>query len=103
MRRLRARGGDEPRRSREADDVVSAHRLELLREYRGGTFARATTDFRFAASVAEFGMVLRNSPYKGSASMDSVMDIAGGSVGADRNGYRKEFISLVQKARNLIR
>jgi Ca-activated chloride channel family protein len=68
---------------------------------RGTAFARATTDFRFAAGVAEFGMILRNSPYKGSARMDSVLDIVGASQGADRNGYRKEFISLVEKAKNL--
>ena len=38
---------------------------------------------------------------KGTSRMDSVLDIAEGSRGQDRNGYRKEFISLVQKARNL--
>jgi len=32
-----------------------------------------------------------------------VLDIAEGAVGPDRNGYRKEFITLVQRARNLIR
>ena len=66
-----------------------------------GNFARATTDFKFAASVAEFGMILRNSPYKGTSRMDTVLDIVEGSLGQDRNGYRKEFLALVQKARNL--
>jgi Ca-activated chloride channel family protein len=70
---------------------------------RGASFARASQDFRFAAAVAEFGMILRNSPYRGNARMESVLDIAEGSRGADRNGYRREFISLVQKARGLER
>ena len=46
-------------------------------------------------------MILRNSPYKGTARMDSVLDIAEGAVGPDRSGYRKEFVTLVQKARTL--
>jgi Ca-activated chloride channel family protein len=84
-------------------DSDRSTRMDVPLVDRGNTFARATTDFRFAASVAEFGMILRDSPYKGSSRTDSVLDIAGSSQGQDRNGYRKEFISLVQKARNLER
>jgi len=84
-------------------DADNSTRMDVPLVDRGGAFERATTDFRFASSVAEFGMILRNSPYKGTARMDSVLDIAEGAVGPDRNGYRKEFITLVQRARNLIR
>src|SRR4030095_14407097 len=76
-------------------------RMDVPLVDRGGNFARATTDFKFAASVAEFGMILRNSPYQGTSRMETVLDIVEGSLGQDRNGYRKEFLSLVQKARNL--
>jgi Ca-activated chloride channel family protein len=82
-------------------DSDTSTKMDVPLVDRGDAFARATTDFRFAASVAEFGMLLRDSPYKGSSRMDAVLDLAEGSVGGDRNGYRKEFISLVQKARNL--
>jgi Ca-activated chloride channel family protein len=82
-------------------DADNSTRMDVPLVDRGGAFDRATGDFRFAASVAEFGMILRNSPYKGTARMDSVLDIAEGAVGTDRNGYRKEFITLVQRARNL--
>jgi Ca-activated chloride channel family protein len=58
-------------------------------------------DFRFAASVAAFGMVLRNSPYKGAANFDLVLQLAEGARGRDANGYRGEFISLVDQARAL--
>jgi len=68
---------------------------------RGGQFARATQDFRFAASVAEFGMILRDSSYRGKASISDVLDNAQGSKGADRNGYRQEFINLVSRARTI--
>ena len=39
---------------------------------REGTFSKASVDFRFAASVAEFGMILRDSPYRGKASVGEV-------------------------------
>ena len=63
------------------------------------TFARAGADFRFAAAVASFGMILRDSPYKGTATFDSVLGIAEDSLGSDRNGYRREFLQLAQRAR----
>jgi Ca-activated chloride channel homolog len=64
-------------------------------------FNNASTDFRFAAAVASFGMVLRDSPHKGQSTMDSVIEIAEKSRGADKNGYRDEFVQLVRKARAL--
>ncbi|MDX9826243.1 MAG: VWA domain-containing protein [Spirochaetia bacterium] len=55
-------------------------------------------DFRFASAVAEFGMLLRDSPYKGKASWDAVLDRARQSKGRDSEGYRAEFIRLVEMA-----
>src|SRR5437899_4157024 len=65
---------------------------------RGGSFANASADFRFAAAVAGFGMILRDSPYKGSSNLDWVVATAASSRGADKNGYRQEFIGLAQGA-----
>ena len=65
---------------------------------RGGSFANASADFRFAAAVAGFGMILRDSPYKGSANLDWVVATAASSRGVDKNGYRQEFIGLAQRA-----
>jgi Ca-activated chloride channel family protein len=64
----------------------------------GKSFTSGSTDYRFAASVAAFGMILRDSPYKGNASLSAVLDMAEGSKGQDRAGYRAEFIDLVKKA-----
>jgi len=61
-------------------------------------FGAASDDFQFAAAVASFGMILRGSPHVGRSTMESVIEIAQGSLGADKNGYRNEFIQLVQKA-----
>jgi Ca-activated chloride channel family protein len=65
---------------------------------RGLAFARTDDDFRFAAAVAAFGMLLKDSPYKGDATLEWVRETAVASQGKDRGGYRDEFVSLVQKA-----
>jgi Ca-activated chloride channel family protein len=54
-------------------------------------------DLRFAAAVAAFGMILRDSPHAGSASFDMVMNLA--EEGAqDPYGHRQEFLELVRVA-----
>jgi Ca-activated chloride channel family protein len=64
-----------------------------------GTFDAAPADFRFAASVASFGMLLRDSKHKGTATYDEVLSVAQGATGADEGGYRGGFLDLVQKAK----
>jgi len=68
---------------------------------RGATFAAAPEDFRFAASVASFGMLLRQSQHKGSATYDDVLHVAQGALGADEGGYRAGFLDLVRKAQGV--
>jgi len=58
-------------------------------------------DFAFAASVAEFGMLLRDSPYKGASSWDDLIARARGSLSFDPEGYRAEFVRLVEIAQQL--
>ena len=60
-------------------------------------------DFRFAASVAEFGLLLRNSAHKGAASYRAVEARARRALGQDEAGYRHDFVKLVQKAAALKR
>ncbi|WP_029681715.1 VWA domain-containing protein [Picosynechococcus sp. NKBG15041c] len=62
---------------------------------------QASLDFRFAAAVAEFGMLLRDSPYRGESSFDQVLALAQGSKGEDLEGYRSEFIQLAKTAQSL--
>lgn len=63
--------------------------------------ANTSDNFRFAASVAEFGMLLTNSGLKGVASFENVLNLAKKARGEDAEGYRSEFIQLVQNARLL--
>ena len=57
--------------------------------------------FRFAAAVAGFGMLLRDSPHAGRFTPDDVISLAEGGRGDDPRGYRGEFIRLVEAARDL--
>jgi Ca-activated chloride channel family protein len=61
----------------------------------------AGDDFRFAAAVAELGLLLRDSPNKGAASYEEVSRLAAGALGDDREGYRAELTKLVQAASRL--
>jgi Ca-activated chloride channel homolog len=60
-----------------------------------------SADLRFASAVAAFALVLRNSDFKGSANYEMVMALARDAQGADPDGYRGEFISMVERARSL--
>ncbi|RYY68603.1 MAG: DUF3520 domain-containing protein [Chitinophagaceae bacterium] len=59
--------------------------------------ANVSDNFRFAAAVAQFGMLLRNSEYKSNASYQSVLQLAKSALSIDKEGYRKEFVSLVEQ------
>lgn len=65
---------------------------------RGGAFESAPADLQFAAAVAAFGMILRESAARGEATLPVVAKIAGGALGRDDGGYRAEFIDLVRRA-----
>lgn len=69
------------------DTIVSAEEL--------------SADFRFAASVAAFGQLLRGGKYLGNYSYGDVAALASGALAEDRDGYRREFVSLVALARSL--
>jgi len=64
----------------------------------GKRFGQASADFRFAASVAAFGMVLRGSPHATGLGLAAVEEFAAGALGPDSNGYRGEFVGLVRHA-----
>ena len=56
----------------------------------------ATNNIRFASSVAEFGMILRESEYKGTASFTTAYKRAKASAGNDQYGYRADFIKMIE-------
>ena len=64
-------------------------------------FDKASEDFQFAAAVAAFGMKLRNSPDVGNFSWQGIQEIARRNLGEDPGSYRAEFLTLIEKARQL--
>ncbi len=64
-------------------------------------YSQASQDFKFAAAVASFGMILRESPYKGNGTLAAVLELAQEGKGSDPHGYRGEFLELVKLARAL--
>jgi Ca-activated chloride channel family protein len=71
---------------------VQDHGLEL---------GDSSDDFRFAAAVAEYGMILRNSKFKGDATLDHAHKMAKRAIGSDAGGHKREFVKLIRKAERL--
>jgi Ca-activated chloride channel family protein len=67
----------------------------------GSKFENAAPDLKFAAAVAEFGMLLRDSPYKGKGSFGAIIEWAQEGKGRDTAGYRAGFIELARKTQEL--
>lgn len=65
------------------------------------SFDKTSENFRFAVAVAEFGLLLRQSEFKGMANYEQVIDLAKNAKGADEESYRAEFIKLVKTAKML--
>jgi Ca-activated chloride channel family protein len=73
-------------RSVEADDHLSSQGSE---------------DLRFASAVTMFGLLLRDSPFRGDASFEAASELARGAIGRDEHGDRDEFLELVARASDL--
>ena len=69
----------------------------------GKQFASASPDFKFAAAVAEFGMLLHESEFRGNGTVGAVLEWAQEGQGTDVNGYRAGFVDVMRKAQALTR
>lgn len=70
--------------------VVSPIKEKIIR------LKESTDNFRFSAAVAQWGMILRDSKFKRNSSYSQVLSLAKSARGEDREGYRNEFIRLVE-------
>lgn len=85
-----------------APDGDASERLDFPLVDRGEAFAEASADFKFASAVAGFGMLLRDSSFKGATTAEAVEQWAQAGVARDPGGYRAEFLQLVRQARPLL-
>lgn len=60
-----------------------------------------TTEFSFAAGVAAYGMILRESPYKGTATFDMAHELVQGGTNFDPFGYRADLLTIITKAKQI--
>jgi Ca-activated chloride channel family protein len=67
----------------------------------GSALAQTSDDFRFAAAVAGFGLLLRGSEHAGEASWASVHALAAGAAGSDASGRRTQLVALIDAAARL--
>ncbi len=63
--------------------------------------AETSENMRFAMAVAEFGLLIRDSNFRGTANYDHILELAKNAKGKDEEGYRAEFLKLVKTAKML--
>ena len=64
---------------------------------------QTSNNFRFSAAVAGYGMLLRDSKFKGDITYDDIIKLAKASTGEDKFGYRSEFLNMIEKNQLLAR
>lgn len=82
-------------------DGDASQLIEQVVKNAATSYAKATEDFRFAGAVAGFGLLLRDSRYKGNLTWDALRELAQASLGTDEHGYRHEMLDLVKKAQGI--
>ncbi len=70
----------------------------IVKTIKDKTSKKLSQNLRFSAAVAGFGMLLRDSEFKGSLKYNNIIEMAKSAKGQDDNGYRAEFIKLVERA-----
>ena len=61
-----------------------------------------STNFQFASAVAEFALILKNSEYRGNATLNQVIGRAEDAIGEDEFGLRQEFVELVEMYQGIV-
>ncbi|MBL9177122.1 MAG: von Willebrand factor type A domain-containing protein [Verrucomicrobiaceae bacterium] len=84
-----------------APDSDLSKLIEMPVKDEGKTLTASSEEYKFSAAVAGFGLLLRDSGYKGALSWETVRRLAIDGKGADKLGYRGEFLQLIDKARGL--
>jgi Ca-activated chloride channel family protein len=75
--------------------------IEHIVKNKSGKFENTSEAFRFSAAVVGFGMLLRDSEFKGTSDYELIKKIAKGSMKDDTFGEKKEFLELVKKAEQI--
>jgi Ca-activated chloride channel family protein len=66
-----------------------------------GNFENASDNLKFAAAVVQFGMLLRDSEFIGTSTLEGAAMLARSAKGDDEDGYRSELIRLIETAKDM--
>jgi Ca-activated chloride channel family protein len=69
--------------------------------FTSASISKTSENFRFAAAVAQFGMLLRKSEFKQQSSYQNTWTLAKDALGKDEEGYRSEFLKMIKNAEAL--
>lgn len=67
------------------------------------TLEKTSDNFRYSAAVAAFGMLLRDSEYINNFTYAATHQLAQGAIGEDKEGYRREFVKMVESCQLIAR
>ena len=78
-------------------DINNNDQLEQIYDITNASNVMANEDCLFISAIVEFGLILRESKYKGSASLDSIIERIENLESVKSNPYKKDFVDLVKK------
>lgn len=79
-------------------DALTSQRIEVAVRPAPRPSTQTSDDFRLAAAVAEFGLLLRQSEFRGAASYQQALQLVQSTIGKDPEGYRAELMRLIKLA-----
>lgn len=82
-------------------DGHTSRLLEKPVASRPADISEVSGNLRFAAAVAEFGMILRESEFKGTSTLEGAVSLASSAKGEDEDGYRAEMIRLIRTVKDM--
>lgn len=82
-------------------ESIGSQSIALSDDVMAQSSDQLSENLSFAAGVAAYAMLLRNSEYKGKASFDMATELVKAGQGKDPHGYRKQLLELIAKAKSL--
>jgi Ca-activated chloride channel family protein len=87
-------------RYKKPDEDVSKELIETIKDSRN-QINNSSTDFKFASSVAWFGLVLRQSEFIKDKDLNKIINLAKQGKGNYEDGYRSEFVRLIESYKQI--
>ncbi len=87
-------------RYKNPDEEISKELIQTVKDSKN-QISNASSDFKFASSVAWFGLVLRQSEFIKDKDLDKIINLAKQGKANDEDGYRSEFIRLIESYKQI--